>query len=143
MSDGVSAIRCSGCGAGLEVKPGADRAKCQFCGMEHSLGPPKAPVVEVDATRIPSGGALEGRVVGLAVERALLAQECQRRSGALGCLWIFFLVSTVGMAANGQWRPAIAWGVVLLIVGYAAGGRKRRMRKRIAEIDRLLGRDAP
>jgi LSD1 subclass zinc finger protein len=142
VSDGVSAIRCTGCGAGLEAPPGAERVKCAFCGMEHALRPERARVVEVEATRIPAGGA-DGRVVGLAVERALLAQECERRPGAFGCLWVFVLLSTLGMVAGGQWRAALVWGAVLFVLAWAGGGRRRRLRRRIAEIDRELARGAP
>ena len=149
MSDGVSAIRCSGCGAGLDVPAGRDRVRCAFCGMEHSVRSERRDVVEVDATRVPPGPPFRGgaggaagvdpRVFGLAVERAVVVAELARRSTALGCLWVFLLLSVLGMAAGRQWTSAAVWGSVALIIAWAAGGRRRRLRRRLAEIDAAIG----
>lgn len=147
---GIVSLRCTGCGAALEITPDLDVFSCSYCGagqlVRRSGGTVSLKPLEAAISRVQQG--TDRTAAELAIRRlredltTLEAKEQQNRASMdiedhrLGRLWLTLVIAAGFLAvtlANGAWIGAGILGVLILLAGYFGHGRIAASQKVLSE----------
>lgn len=143
-------LRCTGCGAPLDITPDLDVFSCSYCGAQQAVhrsgGTVSLKPLEAAISRVQQG--TDRTAAELAIRRlredltTLEAKEQQNRASMdiedrrLGRLWLTLVIATGFLAvtlANDAWIGAGILGVLILLAGYFGHGRIAASQKALSE----------